>query len=373
MTTTPKQPKTPRTPETPAPKSTTPRKRTSSGEKRTSSEEKRTSSGEKPQKPAPRRRAKKIDLPQLDLAATQLVDLAETQIDPVGTQQVFEAGEKPHRLVVHPLRVKRVPMRHGWYWLIEGFTLWIRAPAFLSFIAFVFMIAILGASLIDYVGDLIGGILSAGLGLGLFNGCRAIDRKRRLSPALLFSGFRRRPYDLLLAGFCNFIAERLLLLYIQTIDKEGAFWQLAEYGRVPEMTTTLLNPYGMATIAIFCLVWGMAYVFVPTLIGWWRLPVHRALLFSFKGCLRNFFPFLAYIFCFGVFVCTLPALVINFSSLTMEGVGIIVCAIYLLVIFPVLFASIYVAARDIFGFPRRRKHRHRTKTSVSQEPEKPAR
>ncbi|MDR3087964.1 MAG: hypothetical protein LBU45_08475, partial [Azoarcus sp.] len=102
--------------------------------------------------------------------------------------------------------------------------------------------------------------------------------------------------------------------------------------------------------------------------------VHKALFFSFKGCLRNFLPLSAYAFCFGVFVCTLPTLVINFSSLTIEGGGIIVCFAYLLVIFPVLFASIYVAARDIFGFPRRRKHRHRSKakTPQLQEPKKQA-
>jgi hypothetical protein len=203
--------------------------------------------------------------------------------------------------------------------------------------------------------------------LGLYNGCRAIDRKRRLSPGLLFSGFQRRPYDILLAGFCNFIVVKIILLSTILIDG-GEFLRAAETLQAPEMVTVVSTPffYAMLTVAVLLPVWGMAILFVPPLIGWWRLSVPKALLFSIRGCLRNWLPFIAYLFCFGFFICTLAALAINFFNLLMTELGTVVCAVFLLIIFPVLFASSYVAARDIYGLPRRRKHRQHPQAQAVQ-------
>jgi len=248
-------------------------------------------------------------------------------------------------------------MQHGWYWLIEGFMLWARNPAFLSFLAFSCIFGILVALAAPYVGGLLGSILYPGLMLGVFNGCRAIDRKRTLSPGLLFSGFRRHAFDLLLAGFCNFIALTIMLLVTWPIDG-GMMWKVVMLGEVPNMESTRFL-YSSLVSALLFMVWGVAYLFVPQLIGWWRLSVPKALVFSLKGCLFNWLPFFTYVFCFGFFVIILSALVINFFELTYEGLGVVVCAVFLLITSPALIASFYVAARDIFGFPRRRRHRRR--------------
>jgi len=259
-----------------------------------------------------------------------------------------------------PLKVRRVPMQHGWYWLIEGFMLWVRSPAFLSFLAFSCILGILVALVTPYVGELLGPVLYPGLMLGVFNGCRAIDRKRKLSPGLLFTGFRRHAYDLLLAGFCNYIVITMVLWGTKLIDG-GIMWQAFMHAEIPD-TAVFASPwfrYSFITTTVLLTLWGVVYLFVPQLIGWWRLSVPMALIFSLKGCLLNWLPFLAYSFCFGFFVCMLAALVINFLQLTVEGLGVLVCTVFLLIIIPTLFASFYVAARDIFGLPRRRKHKRR--------------
>ncbi|MDR1854687.1 MAG: hypothetical protein LBR05_07285 [Azoarcus sp.] len=278
-------------------------------------------------------------------------------------------------------KVRSVSMKHGWYWLIEGFALWVRSPAFLSYLTFGCILSVFAALLVPYIGELLGFILMPGLILGVFNGCRAIDRKRRLSPGLLFSGFRRRAYDLLLAGFLNFVVTKLVLLSTILIDG-GAMWRLSEYVQEPD-TMTFISPQFMTSIAyttVACILWGMAYLFVPQLIGWWRLSAFRALGSSIRGCLRNTLPFIAYLFCFGFFICVLAGLVINLFSLTMEGLGPIVCVGFVLIMAPSVFASFYVAARDIYGLPRRRKRRrHATPEEAPQEappeatPEKKAR
>jgi hypothetical protein len=267
-------------------------------------------------------------------------------------------GDGRYRHYDRPLKIRRVPMRHGWYWLIEGFSLWARNPAFLSFLAFTCIFAIIVVAIPPYIGELLGLILYPGLMLGVFNGCRAIDRKRNLSPGLLISGFRRHAFDLLLAGFCNSIVLIVMLLSTLLIDG-GIMWRMVVYGDIPDATLFTSPPllYSSILIGVLFTLWTAVYLFVPQLIGWWRLSVPRALTYSLKGCLVNWLPFFVYAFCFSFFVVVLSALVINFFELVAEGVGVVICAVFLLISIPAVIASFYVAARDIFGFPRRKKRK----------------
>jgi len=282
----------------------------------------------------------------------------------------FQDGEKRHH-ESRPLKIRRVSMRHGWYWLIEGFMLWARSPAFLSFMTLCCILSIIVASIPPYVGEMLGVILYPGLMLGVFNGCRAIDRKRKLSPSLLFSGFRRYAFDLLLAGFCNFVVLTAVLLSTRLIDG-GMMWRALIYAEIPDMAAFSSPPlfYSFLVTTILFVLWGVVYLFVPQLIGWWRLSVPKALAFSLKGCLVNFLPFFTYAFCYGFFIIVLSALVINFFELTARGLGVVACAVFLLITSPALIASFYVAARDIFGFPRRRKHRRRRPDQAASEQKK---
>jgi hypothetical protein len=265
-----------------------------------------------------------------------------------------------HHSASRAMRIRRVPMRNGWYWLIEGFALWLRNPAFLSFITFGSLLALFAALLVPLIGELLGMMLFPSLTLGIYNGCRAIDRKRRLSPEILLSGFRRRAYDLLLAGFCNFVIVKVVTLASYPID-DGAWWRLLEYAEAPD-TMTIVSPrflYAALMMLTLLAPWSIAYLFVPQIIGWWRQPVAQALSSSLTGCLRNWRPLSVYLLCYAFFVCMLSALVINFFNLIKEGLGTLACTVFMLAMFPILLGSFYVAARDIFGLPRRRRHRRR--------------
>ncbi|MDR2209102.1 MAG: hypothetical protein LBE22_09050 [Azoarcus sp.] len=267
--------------------------------------------------------------------------------------------DRRHRHYERPLKVRRVPLQHGWYWLIEGFMLWKRSPAFLSFLAFSCLIAIIVVWITPDIGGMLGSILYPGLMLGVFNGCRAIDRKRILSPALLISGFRRHAFDLLLAGFCSFIVMTAIQWSTWPIDG-GKLWQELEREKLD--WTVFSSPpllYSSIVTGILSTLWLALYLFVPQLIGWWRLSVPKALIYSMRGCLFNLLPFFVYTFCYCFFIIILSALVINFFGLVAEGLGVVVCTVFILISAPALIASFYVAARDIFGFPRRRKHRQK--------------
>jgi len=281
-----------------------------------------------------------------------------------------DGSPRPHFHESRPLKIRRVSMRHGWYWLIEGFMLWARSIAFLSFLTLCFVFGILAASIPPGIGEMLGAVLYPGLLLGVFNGCRAIDRKRKLSPGLLFSGFRRYAFDLLLAGFCNFVVIVVILLSTRLIDG-GMLWRMSFNAEIPDIETFFSPPlfhsllYATPLIAL----WAMVYLLVPQLIGWWRLSVPKALIFSLKGCLINFLPFFTYAFCYSFFIIVLSAITINFLEfgLAAKGLGVVACFVFLLITSPALIASFYVAARDIYGFPRRRKHKRRRPSSAQDE------
>ena len=50
-------------------------------------------------------------------------------------------------------------MRNGWLWLRDGFRLWLRNPALLSFAAFGYLLTLLVASLLPFLGQILATLL----------------------------------------------------------------------------------------------------------------------------------------------------------------------------------------------------------------------
>jgi hypothetical protein len=265
-----------------------------------------------------------------------------------------------------PLKARRVPLEHGWSWLVEGFALWLRHPIFLSFLTFGSLITVIGASLVPEVGLALSTLLTPGLMLGVYNGCRAIDRHRRLLPDIMFSGFRHRLYDMLIASGIYFIVTTAVLLGTILIDG-GTLWQLLAQGDEDALNAALdLPTFRYASFAALALltVINVAYLFAPPLISWWRLSVPKAMFMSFRACLLNWQPFLAHGICVTFFYFILPKFLIGLMPFLVISFGFfetelrwLVCFLFLLFTLPSLIASFYVSARDIFGLPHKKKRR----------------
>jgi hypothetical protein len=269
-----------------------------------------------------------------------------------------------HSHEVTPLKARRVPLEHGWSWLVEGFALWLRHPVFLSFLTFGSLITVFAASLVPEAGLALATLLTPGLMLGVYNGCRAIDRHRKLLPDLMFSGFRYRFYDMLIASGIYFIITTAVLLGTILIDG-GALWQLLNQGDEDALKAALDLPtfrYAIFSALSLLTLINVAYLFAPPLISWWRLSVPKAMLMSFNACLLNWQPFLAHTTCIFFFYFILPTSLIGLMPFFVISLGRIeielswlVCFLFLLLTLPSLIASFYVSARDIFGLPHKKK------------------
>ncbi|PKO54564.1 MAG: hypothetical protein CVU28_08390 [Betaproteobacteria bacterium HGW-Betaproteobacteria-21] len=242
-------------------------------------------------------------------------------------------------------------MQRGWGWLRDGLMLWRRSPALLSFVAFGYLLVLLVISIFPLIGQPIASLLMPVLSLGVLNGCRAIDSGRKVGPEVLFSGFKSNVQSLVTIGGIYLVASLLVLVLTSLVDGGGLLKAMTG-GKVdeataidPSFTAALLLAIVLSTPVV------MAYWFAPVLAGWWKISAPKALFFSFFACLRNWRPFLAYAIGLMLFGAILPGIIIGVVGLVSPTLATILTVPLPLILIPVVFASFYASARDVFGLP----------------------
>jgi len=181
------------------------------------------------------------------------------------------------------------------------------------------------------------GVLLTG---GLMLGCEALDRGEPLRIGHLFAGFAVRPGPLVGVGGLYLAASLLVMLVVG-----GLLWQfvtpllatmsvqqgVVDPGRLQALLGAVLAISLLAMVPIsiiLCAVW-----FAPALVVLDGCDAIDAVRGSLVACLRNWRPFLVY----GV-----VALVLLLVALVPLGLG-------LLVVLPVLVASVHAGWRSIFS------------------------
>lgn len=246
------------------------------------------------------------------------------------------------------MQARQFPMQRGLEWLREGVTLWRRNPTLLTFAAFGYLLILLILSAVPLIGQAVASLIMPALSLGVLNTCRAIDEGRKGGPHLLFSGFKTNVGSLVAIGGIYLVASLLVILLTTLIDGgtlmsvlRGA--SMADNGTMPNLTFSLLAALSLSTPVL------MAYWFAPLLAGWWQQPAAKAMFFSFYACLRNWRPFVAFGVSLLVMVGVLPSLLIAFVGAIVPPLSTLLVVVLPLFLVPVVFASFYINARDVFG------------------------
>jgi hypothetical protein len=242
-------------------------------------------------------------------------------------------------------------MQRGWAWLHEGLALWRRSPALLTFLAFGYLLALLVISAFPVIGQPVASLLMPVLSLGVLNGCRAIDSGRKVGPDVLLSGFKANVQTLVTIGGLYLVGS-LAVLALTSLADGGVLLKVMTGGRVDESATrdpnlmlALLLAIALSTPVM------MAYWFAPLLAGWWKLSAPKAMFFSFHACLRNWRPFFAYAIALMLFCAVLPGILLGVVGLISPQLATLLSIPLPLLLVPVVFASFYANARDVFGLP----------------------
>ncbi|MBL8443484.1 MAG: hypothetical protein JNK52_05495 [Zoogloeaceae bacterium] len=247
------------------------------------------------------------------------------------------------------MQARQLPFQRGWAWLYEGFYLWRRNPALLTFASFGYLLTLVLVSAVPLIGQPIASLLMPVLSLGVLNTCKTIEEGRKSGPDILFSGFKSNVPALMAVGGIYLAGSLLVLMLTMLVDGgtlmgvlNGKIDTEAEMPPLSDLLPALIVAIGLSTPVL------MAYWFAPILVGWWGIAGPKAMFFSFVACLRNWRPFLAFSIALMVVTGIIPSMLLGILGMISPTLSSLLLLIVPLIIIPVLFASFYINVRDVF-------------------------
>lgn len=232
--------------------------------------------------------------------------------------------------------IQTVPFTNGFKWITRSFALFSRNPVnWIIGVIIVFAISIV-VSMIPLVSIIVNILAPVFMG-GFMIGCRQAHAGSGFEIEHVFAGFKENTGPLAMVGLIYFGMWILLMvlmgiLLVAFLGMETArdveAW-LSSPNSEQVAKTFLMLSLGIMALAIPLI---MAYWFAPALVVFRNYTPFDAMRVSFKGCLRNMLPFLAY----GIF------------SFLLVFLGVITVFLGFIVIMPLLVISVYTAYIDIF-------------------------
>jgi len=250
------------------------------------------------------------------------------------------------------MQAHTLPAGRGLAWIQEGFGLWKRNPALMTFLSFGYLLLVALISVVPLIGQPAATLLMPALSLGVLNGGRTIARGEKGGPELIFSGFRSNLPSLVTIGGIYLVGS-LLALFSTALGDGGLLLEVMT-GRREVESTLAGQPGFLRAVLIGTLVSTpvmMAYWFAPMLAAWHGLPAPKAMVFSLVACVRNWKPFLLYSLGLMVIAAILPAMLIGLLGAVSPTLAALVSVPLPLIMVPLVFATFYPNVRDIFGDP----------------------
>lgn len=226
----------------------------------------------------------------------------------------------------------RVAAGRGAGWWSSGWEMFREAPGLWIGICLAYFVFTIVIGMIPIIG-IVSSILYPVIFGGLMLGCRSLARGEGLRFGHLFAGFEKSFGALALAGLLYVVGIVVVMVGIFVVVGGLVFAATTNGGGEPNIgmaTTTIVLAVlvGMAlSIPLMMAIW-----FAPPLIALNDLGAIAAMKLSFRGCLRNFVPFLVY---------GLVGFVLAILATIPLGLG-------WLVLVPTMICSMYASYREIF-------------------------
>jgi uncharacterized membrane protein len=184
------------------------------------------------------------------------------------------------------------------------------------------------------------GFVAMLMGTGLLIGCDDLHRGDPLRVGHLFAAFKTRPGRLIVLVIVTGLLS--ILAFFVAVLPFGLSMLPMLFG-MEDMNSSMMTGTLLVSFLLIFLIFlalsvpiYMAYWFAPILIVKHDFGVGKAMLCSLKACAMNFVPFLVY----------------GLVGLVLTIVAMIPLLLGLLILIPMIIASIYTAYRDIFFIQR---------------------
>jgi uncharacterized membrane protein len=230
-----------------------------------------------------------------------------------------------------PMEARSVEASRGWAWISGGYDMVKKSPAVWIGTFVIWFVLYAVASLIpmgSVLTTLFGSVLTGGWMLG----CKSADSGSELKVEHLFASFKSGDLGPLLLVSVFYLIGFLIVALIVGLLAGMSMLPLV-FGKPDDVQFGAGLLLGILLLVALSIPLTMAIWFAPALVVFHKLPAMEAMKLSFAGCLRNVVPFLVYgLIVMGLAIVAAIPLMLGF-----------------LVLGPVLFASIYVSYKDIFG------------------------
>ncbi len=227
---------------------------------------------------------------------------------------------------------RAVAAANGLAWLKDGWALFVAAPAqwlaltviLIVFVFCLYQVPLVGGHAVNFATPL--------LCAGMLVAARKAATGERVEVSELFLTLKPKAKALFSVG-ALYMAGMLAILFVAFALGGGSVAGGLTMGSMAGLGVALGGVMLALMLSLVLLVpLAMAIWFAPALVLFNNMGATDALKASFTACLRNALPFVLY---------SLFLLVLCFFALLPVGLG-------LLVLTPVVFASIYAAYRDVF-------------------------
>jgi uncharacterized membrane protein len=223
-----------------------------------------------------------------------------------------------------------VPIGNSFSWLGKGWWHFKSSPLAWILTMIVWFIFSIVLSLIPVLGSIASVLIGPVIMAGFMYGCAEQDAGGDFSVSHLFSGFSNNVGQLMLVAVFYFI-----LVVVAVAIMMGGVFLLGVSIPSPDAVEGVSPGIVVGIASLFLVVLLpvlMSYIFAPALVMLDDLSAFDAMKYSFIGCLKNLLPLLIYV---------LMAAVLMIIGVIPFGLG-------LLIVFPMLTASLYAAYRDIY-------------------------
>jgi len=240
--------------------------------------------------------------------------------------------------------VRRVGFLRGWYWIVEGWRLFLRKPL----TGIVFTIALWTIIYVSGVHWMLASAVAVLLPVflaGWVVACDTISRGESVPVTMFFEGFRRRTAELGAIGGFNIIGNLIVLMIVFAVGGDTLGKLMSDPTSVDPASVLEAYPRIMQALFLGVLIGvpvAMAVWFAPLAVAIDGIKPPQALLASLRAMTRNTLPFLLY----GIVWTVIGAGLFGIASALFSARAALGIAVWLMM--PVLVPSVYVSYRDIF-------------------------
>jgi hypothetical protein len=247
--------------------------------------------------------------------------------------------------------MSNIPAITGWRWLKQGAGLFRKQPAALTTLLFANILISIAISAVPVLGPLVAVVLIPSFSVAFMRACLMIENGRRVTPAVLLSGFRKPAVGALAKIGLIYLGVSVLLALLAKVLINAEFWEQVggQAGDPKNLQIAASDVFAMLGVFLLDLAAIISLAFAAPLTFWQHMGPGKATFYSFFAVIKSARVFAVLLLAwFALFfgVCFVVALILGGAEMARI---VIMWIIFLFIL--LLQCAMYVGYRQIFGKP----------------------